>query len=82
MAEGAVRIWIKNDWDVKRVDSLYTMVFGRFNNNKTRGFIHLFDHLLSGICIQEGVILLDNSMRNKSRFVKRERIIGRLPFSL
>ena len=27
----AVGIWTEDNWDVKRVDSLYTMVSGRFN---------------------------------------------------
>ena len=27
----AVIIWSEDDWDIKRVNSLYTMVSGRFN---------------------------------------------------
>ena len=30
-AEEAVVIWTEDNWDVKRVISLYTMVSGRFN---------------------------------------------------
>ena len=30
-AAGAVGIWTEDHWDVKRVNSLYTMVSGRFN---------------------------------------------------
>ena len=30
-AADAVGIWTEDNWDVKRVNSLYTMVSGRFN---------------------------------------------------
>ena len=30
-AEEAVGIWTEENWDTKRVNSLYTMVSGRFN---------------------------------------------------
>ena len=30
-AAEAVGIWTEDNWDVKRVNSLYTMVSGRFN---------------------------------------------------
>ena len=35
-ASEAVGIWTEDNWDVKRVNSLYTMVSGRFNFKKIR----------------------------------------------
>ena len=36
--EEAVGIWTENNWDVKRVNSLYTMVYGRFNFKTNKMF--------------------------------------------
>ena len=36
----AVGVWTKDNWDVKRVISLYTMVSVRFNFKIIRGLIH------------------------------------------
>ena len=57
-AAKVVRIWTEESWDVKRVNSLYTMVSGRFNfkRNKrcdslswssvVRGFYTRKDHII------------------------------------
>ena len=37
-AAEAVGIWTEDIWDVKRVNSLYTMVSGRFNFNINKRF--------------------------------------------
>ena len=37
-AADAVRIWTEENRDVKRVNSLYTMVSGRFNFKKNKRF--------------------------------------------
>ena len=36
----AVGIWNEDKWDVKRVNSLYTMVSGKLVSNEIRGLIH------------------------------------------
>ena len=59
-AEEAERTWTEDNWDVKRVNSLYTMLSGSEILKEIRGLIHLFGHRLSGVCIQRRVILLDN----------------------
>ena len=41
-AEEAVGIWTEENWDVKRVNSLYTMVSGRFNFKRN----NMFDSLI------------------------------------
>ena len=33
-----VGIWTEDNWDVKRVNSFYTMVSGRFNSKKNKSF--------------------------------------------
>ena len=37
-ASEAVGIWTEDNWDVKRVNSLYTMVSGRFNFKRNKSF--------------------------------------------
>ena len=37
----AVGIWTEDIWDVKRVNSLYTMVSGRFNFKVNKRFVSL-----------------------------------------
>ena len=37
----AVGIWTEDNWDVKRVDSLYTMVSGRFHFMRNKRFYSL-----------------------------------------
>ena len=37
-AAEAVGIWTEDNWDVKRVNSLYTMVSGRFNFKRNKRF--------------------------------------------
>ena len=37
-AAGALGIWTEEKWDVKRVNSLYTMVFGSFNSKRNKRF--------------------------------------------
>ena len=39
-ASEVVGIWTEDNWDVKSVNSLYTMVSGRFLFKKIKGFIH------------------------------------------
>ena len=39
-AAEAVGIWTEDNWDAKRVNSLYTMVSGRINFKRKRVFIH------------------------------------------
>ena len=48
-AAGAVGIWIEENWDMKRVNSLYTMVSGRFKFkiNKT------FDSLIFSLVVRD-----------------------------
>ena len=59
-ASEAVGIWTEENWDAKRVNSLYTMVSGRFVSKEIRGLVHLVGNILSGICIQGGFISLDS----------------------
>ena len=37
-AAEAVGIWTEENWDMKRVNSLYTMVYGRFNFKRNKRF--------------------------------------------
>ena len=37
-AAEAVGIWTEDNWDVRRVNSLYTMVYGRFNFKINKSF--------------------------------------------
>ena len=40
-AAEAVGIWTKDNWDVKKANSLYTMVYGRFNFKINKRFYFL-----------------------------------------
>ena len=37
-AEEVVGIWTEDNWDLKRVNSLYTMVYGGFNFKRNKMF--------------------------------------------
>ena len=45
-AAEAVGIWTEDHWDVKRVNSLYTMVSGRFNFKINKRFDSLIWYLV------------------------------------
>ena len=53
-----VEIYTEENWDVKRVNSLYTMVSGRLVFKRNKRFDSLSWSCFSGIFIQVGVILL------------------------
>ena len=48
-AVGAVGIWTEDNWDVKRVNSLYTMVYGRFNFKRNK----MFDSLSWSLVVKD-----------------------------
>ena len=45
----AVGIWPENNWDVRRVNSLYTMIFGRFNFKVNKRF----DSLICSLVVRD-----------------------------
>ena len=51
-AAEAVGIWTEDNWDVKRVNSLYTMVSGRFIFKRNKRFDSLIWPYFSGIFVQ------------------------------
>ena len=59
-AAGVVGIFAEENWDVKRVNSLYNMVSGRFNFKINENIYSLIWYWLSGLFFKEGFILLDN----------------------
>ena len=56
----AVGIWTGDNLDRKRVNSLYTMVSGRFNFKRNESIDSLIWSLVAIDFIQVGVILLEN----------------------
>ena len=59
-AADAVGIWTEENWDVKRVNSLYTMVSRRFNFKRNKIFGSLTWSSAVRYSIQGGVLLLEN----------------------
>ena len=57
---GALGISTEESWDMKRVNSLYTMVSGRFIFKRNNRFDSLSWSYFSGVWLQGGVILLEN----------------------
>ena len=81
-AAEAVGIWTKENWDVKRVNSLYTMVSERFNFKINKRFDSLsWSSVVKDLYTRRGYII-GEKIRNRSRLGKRKRRRGRLPFSL
>ena len=56
----AVGIWTEDSWDVKRVNSLYTMVSGSFNLKINKRFDSLIWSLVVRDFYTSRVILLEN----------------------
>ena len=55
---GAVGIWTEDNWDVKIVNSLYTMVSGRFNFNRNKRFDTLsWSLVVRGFYTRRGYII-------------------------
>ena len=59
-AAEAVVIWTEENWVVKRVNSLYTMVYGRFNFKRNKRFDSLIWLLIVMDMYKIGVLLLKN----------------------
>ena len=59
-AAEAVGIWTEDNWDVKRVNSLYTMVSRRFNFKINKRFDSFNWSSVVIYFIQGGIVLLEN----------------------
>ena len=52
------RNWTEYNWDVKRVNSIYTMVSGRFNFKRNRSFDSLsWSSVVRGLYTRRGYII-------------------------
>ena len=78
----AVGIWTEDNWDVKRVNSLYNMVSGRFDFKRNKRFYSLSWSSVVMYLYTRRVILLDNKRINRSRLGNHKKIRSRLIFSL
>ena len=56
----AVGIWTEENWDTKRVNSLYTMVSGRFNFKINKRFDSLSCLSVDKYFMKGGVMLSEN----------------------
>ena len=81
-AAEAVGIWTEDNWDVKRVNSSYTIVSGRFNFKRNKSFDSLRWLLFVRYFYTRRGYIIGELISNNIRFSKRKRRRGRLPFPL
>ena len=81
-AAEVVGIWTEENWDVKRVNSLYTFLSGRLNFNRIKRFYSLSWSSVVMYLYTRRVILLDNKRINRSRLGNHKKRRSRLIFSL
>ena len=75
-AAGVVGIWTEDNWDTKRVNSLYTMVYRRFNFKRNKRFYSLsWSSVVRNLYTRRGYIIgeLNEEQQQACQAQKKKR---------
>ena len=81
-AAEAVGIWTVKNWDVKRVNSLYSMISGRFNFKADKGFDSFSLSSVVRYLYTRRVYIIEEINGEQEQSWQHEKTRGRLLFFL